>query len=520
MNKQHNDQDDKQVPGEAERSGTSPASGTKANRGADSKKGGSGRRSRRYSKTDSVSQSAGKDADTSAATASTTAADASVSDASSSSNEASTGSTDSGSVADSKAGKAASASATTSSKASASKTARSESAAAKNTPEKSTPAKSGNKTSGSVTGSSAGGSGSGSGGGSKHAGSKDGGSKTGAVALVLTLALGAAGGYFGWQMWHKLEAQDKAVTSLPQAPVSQDDLDALKSELQSQLKSGEQQRNQTLQSSLDTLRSEFGDYRASVNGTLDKVLTQLSQEQDTDERDWLHAEAAYLLRLANQRLQLERDVGGAAALLQTADKRLEEADNPALTPVRREIASELAELKSVPRVDSTGLYLELNALQEQASSLPLNQDIEEIVADARIEETPTGGWQSQLSTFGNELKGLVTVRKHDEALEALISPEQESYLRQSLRLILEQSQLALLKQEQELYDASLGKALTLLNGYYDTDNAGVNALIDNIEQLRKAQIHPDLPDISGSQQALGRFIQQRFEGGSRQGDNA
>lgn len=502
MNKQHNDQDDKQAPGEEAQSGTPPATGSQASSSANTKKGGSGRRSRRYSKADNASQPADKDTGKPSATASTSAAESPAADASGDS------------VADSKTEKSASASVATSSPASASKSGKSEGGTAKNVSGKSPSGKSDKKTSGGSAG--------GSGGGKTPASpaSSGGGSKAGAVALVLTVALGAAGGYFGWQMWQKLEAQDKAVTSLPQAPVSQDDLDALKGELQSELKSGEQERNQTLQSTLDTLRSEFDDYRTNVNGTLDKVLTQLSQEQDTDERDWLHAEAAYLLRLANQRLQLERDVGGAAALLQTADKRLEEADNPALTPVRREIASELAELKSVPRVDSTGLYLELNALQERISALPLNQDIEEIVADAKIEEAPAGGWQSQLSTFGNELKGLVTVRKHDEALEALISPEQESYLRQSLRLVLEQSQLALLKQEQALYEASLDKALTLLKGYYDTDNSGVIAVMENIEQLREAQIHPELPDISGSQQALGRFIQQRFEDGSRQGDNA
>ena len=331
------------------------------------------------------------------------------------------------------------------------------------------------------------------------------------------IIVGAGGAYFGWQLWQKLEAQEQAIAALPDAPASQSAVDALENQLQS----GEQQRNQAMDSAIDELRGEFSDYRSSVDDTLDKVLTQLSQEQDTDERDWLHAEAAYLLRLANQRLQLERDVGGAAALLRTADERLVEADNPALVPVRREIASELAALESVPRVDRTGLYLALNAQQERVSALPLGQDVEEMIADAQIEETPTGGWKSQLSTFGSELKSLVTVRKHDEALEALISPEQESYLRQSLRLVLEQSQLALLKEEQELYDASLDKALTLIRGYYDTSDAGVQAVIERLEQLQGEEIHPELPDISGSQQALSRFIQQRFEADSGgQGDNA
>lgn len=248
------------------------------------------------------------------------------------------------------------------------------------------------------------------------------------------------------------------------------------------------------------------------------MLDELSREQETDERDWLHAEAAYLLRLANQRLQLERDVEGASALLRTADARLREADNPALVPVRREIASELAALEAVPTVDRTGLYLALNAQQELIAGQPLAQDIEEMTADAVIEDAPTGGWQQQLSRFGSELKDLVTVRQHDEALEALIAPEQESYLRQSVRLVLEQSQLALLKEEQALFDASLDKALTLIRGYYDMDASGVQSVVARLEELQQRSIRPELPDISGSQQALAGFIEHRFE--SRVADQA
>jgi uroporphyrin-3 C-methyltransferase len=344
-----------------------------------------------------------------------------------------------------------------------------------------------------------------------------GGGKAGVLALVLVILLAIGVGFFGWQAWQKLEAQQQRLAALPADVASQSAL----GELQGQLESAEAERNAALDSAISDLRGQFSDYRGSVDETLDKVLAELSREQDTDERDWLHAEAAYLLRLANQRLQLERDVEGAAALLRTADARLREADNPALMPVRREIASELAALQAVPRVDRTGLYLALNAQQEQIAGQPLAQDIEEFAGDATIEEAPTGGWQEQLSRFGNELKDLVTVRKHDQALETLIGPEQESYLRQSVRLVLEQSQLALLKEEQDLFEASLDKALTLIRGYYDTAAEGVQSVISRLEELKQRSIRPELPDISGSQQALATFIERRFEGrDDGQGDDA
>ncbi|WP_386081076.1 uroporphyrinogen-III C-methyltransferase [Vreelandella sp. F11] len=355
------------------------------------------------------------------------------------------------------------------------------------------------------------GSGSGSGSGSvQNGGGKSGGGKSGGLAIALVIILAIALAFIAWQGGQRLESQQQRLDEVAQQAEGSASQQAV-SDLESRLDSGEAERDEALQSALSDLRSEFESYRSDVDETLGQVLDQLSQEQDTDEREWLHAEAAYLLRLANQRLQLEGDVDGAAALLRTADARLADADNPALTPVREAIANELAALDAVPQVDRTGLYLALNAQQERISSLRLSQEIEEQAVSSSIEEPPTGTFQRQLARFGEELKDLVVVRHHDEALEALITPEQESYLRQSLRLVLEQTQLALLNEEKELYDASIDKALQLLNDYYDTTREETQSVIARLEELKQAEVKPELPDISASQQALARFIDNRYE---------
>ncbi|MFG6176144.1 uroporphyrinogen-III C-methyltransferase [Halomonas sp. THAF12] len=491
MSKQYNDQDEQQTPSGAQPDAEAASQGGQSEAGKPS--GSSSRRSRRRGKGGSASQAKG--GETTGQTASSSSAATATSEKAQESEVASTEAT-----RDDSSAKASGTSEST--KSSGNKGA----SATKATGNKGA----GGKTSSSGSGGSQAGAASGGGDGQSRG---KGGGKAGALALGLVVLLGAGGVYFGWQVWQRLDAQQQHLAALPEQPATQGALDDLASRLQS----GQSERA----SAIEALRGEFSDYRASVDQTLDKVLEDLSRQQQTDERDWLHAEAAYLLRLANQRLQLERDVEGAAALLRTADARLTEADNPALMPVRREIASELAALSSVPRVDRTGLYLALNAQQEQIASLPLAQDIEEIAANSTIEEAPSGAWQQQLARFGQELKDLVTVRKHDEAMEALISPEQESYLRQSVRLILEQAQLALLKEEQDLYEASLDKALTLIRGYYDTDNGGVQAVLSRLEELEARTIRPELPDISGSQQALASFIEHRFEAGTDgQGDEA
>ncbi|GED41267.1 hypothetical protein FBG13_14080 [Cobetia marina] len=357
-----------------------------------------------------------------------------------------------------------------------------------------------------VTGKSAGGAGGGTP-PSEPQGSKK--SAAGGIALVLVILLAIVVAVLAWFGWQRLNA-------LPDAQ----GLDKQVSESVTQQVGQVESKVASLSGKLDKNASQVSDLDKRLSGesqqteqALNKVLEELSKTQQTDARDWHYAEAEYLLRLANQRLQLERDVNGADALLENADARIAEADNPALLPVRKAIQSELASLDSVPRVDRSGIYLALLAEQEQLARLPLKQDVAEIAAKVENDAPPTGGWQQQLARFGNELKNLVTVRRHDEALEALITPEQESYLRQNVRLVLEQAQLALLKEEPKLYQAAIDKAITLVNGYYDTKTDGVQNAVAKLEDLKGKTIRPELPDISASLNTLRELIERRAQSG-------
>ena len=352
----------------------------------------------------------------------------------------------------------------------------------------------------SATAASSGGSGSG---GKPPADTSGGGGKAGGIALALVIVLALVVLLGGWWGWQKFQTQQQRLAQ------AESNAQAI-SQLKSQLGDGDQQRQQAIQ----TLRNDFQQYREEMNATLDKVLKQLASKQQTDTSEWRLAEVEYLLRLANQRLQLERDVKGALELLKTADQRLAQIDNPALTPVRRAIQSEIAALESVAQIDRTGIYLELMALQEQLAKLPLEQDIQQQAAEAGDTSPVKGGWQQQLSRFGQELKDLVVVRKHDQALEALMTPEQESYLRQNVRLQLEQAQLALLQSDAKLYQASLEKARTLIERYYDTDNQGVANVLERLATLAAKDVRPELPDISASLQKLRDFMERRHDAGS------
>ncbi len=82
------------------------------------------------------------------------------------------------------------------------------------------------------------------------------------------------------------------------------------------------------------------------------------------EQGWGLSEVEYLLRIANQRLLLQRDVKTAKLALISADARLRELADPHYFGVREQIAAELEALEAVPTVDTDGIYASLQASQQ------------------------------------------------------------------------------------------------------------------------------------------------------------
>lgn len=288
----------------------------------------------------------------------------------------------------------------------------------------------------------------------------------------------------------------------------------------------EQRVDQMASSSHQSIQEAMGGSQQSIDQlqqradesdqTMKRVLDELNRHQQTDPREWTYAEVDYLLRIANQRLSLERDVPAAEKLLHTADERLASTNNPAFVPVRRAISSELGDLDSVQSVDSDGTYLALASAMDQAGKLPLAQDTEALKASPENPDQFSGGWRQQLARLGDQLKDLVTVRHHDKPLEALITPKQEGYLRENVRLQLEQAQFALLRQDQQVFTTSLGEAQRLIKQYYRSDNDGVSHLLSHLDDMANMKIHPELPDISGSLETLRNILAQRSSESSPQ----
>ena len=317
------------------------------------------------------------------------------------------------------------------------------------------------------------------------------------LVLILVAGCCAVLAYFGWQ-WQLQQTQQSSLLRQQMQQQSQ------------QLVSTQQQLVQ-IQDSGD---SNAEQWTQSLNGLEQRVeqhSRRLRSLSTTTRDDWLLAEAEYLLRLANQRMQMERSSTGALALLRSADQILLELDDADLFPVRDKLQRDITALKLAPSVDRSGLYLQLAALADAVVSLPEVPVIERVTPKVGDVQTTTADelsfWQQLKHNFWaamGQLKDQVRIRHHDKPLEPLLPPDGARYLRQNLRFNLEQAQLAMLREESEIYQHSIEKAEKMLRQYFATQDRA-QRIADELALLKVRNIIVELPSISGSLAALQEF---------------
>lgn len=281
------------------------------------------------------------------------------------------------------------------------------------------------------------------------------------------------------------------------------------------------QLNNSLTPMLDQLVSSNADLQQRVGDTeahqqaLSEAFSNMLKTRRHLRNDWLLAEADYLLRLANHRLLLARDIGSALAAMQTADERLHDMANPAVIPVRKLLAEDINQLKAVQAPDIAGLSARLSALAHSVDSLSLLAEYVNTANTSNEETKPAqvDDWKQLPEAIWGDMKKLLVIRERHGKVIPLLSPEQHFFLQQNLKLKLEQAQLALLNAEQTIYQQRLQTASTWVHDFFKPEDPASKAMLSEIEQLGKENIKPTLPDISASYRALQDFREQTDSNG-------
>lgn len=331
----------------------------------------------------------------------------------------------------------------------------------------------------------------------------------GKVALILSVAALGASGYLYWLTLQQTQSNEMLRSSLAQ-------------DVQNNLTSSNNETNRSIADlgrRLDDVRTQAAADKIGVEELqlrLTRSMQQINAKQQDNSTEWLLAEVEYLLRLANQRVLMEKTADGALTLLKSADKILSETDDVTIYEVRQALATDIAALEAVPQVDTEGVFLKLGAMNDQVEKLrliPLAEKrelpdlLKEITPDS-VSESWASGMKANWNSAMDKLGSLVVIQQRDGKIEPLLSPKETFYLKQNLHLMLEQAQMALLQREQGAYDNSLVKAQAWAAEYFDKKDAATQAIVRGLEDLKPVQVSPEVPDISGSLRELKGYLKR------------
>ncbi|MCD9464796.1 uroporphyrinogen-III C-methyltransferase [Photobacterium phosphoreum] len=327
---------------------------------------------------------------------------------------------------------------------------------------------------------------------------KKSGSKTGWVAIALVLALGGGLYYHGHQQGLQQQQQVAAL---------QQQIATMKAAMQAD----QQQTISMVNNELSTTQQKVEQGISQQQKSIDSIQTAIADLKGQEPNDWLLAEADYLVKMAGRKLWLEHDVTSATLLLEAADHRIAELNEPSLKGLRQAMSNDITALKSITVVDRDGIVLRLNSLENSIDSLPLANAV---LAKAEPQQNPTvsqsvNDWKDNLMTsLKNFSEHFITYRKRDGSVVPLLSPQQDFYLQQNITNKLETAISAVYRDQGQVYRESIATAIKWAQQYYDLSSPKTQSFIAGLQQLEQQNVNVDYPAKLQSQAMITQLVNQ------------
>lgn len=240
---------------------------------------------------------------------------------------------------------------------------------------------------------------------------------------------------------------------------------------------------------------------------LENTTAELQDRMALPQRSWARAEALALLALAQRQLRIDRNIDAALDAMTTADSRLAQLREPALSTVRRQLTADLEALRSFERPDLDRITTQLRQAEIDAAALATAGIAAEAAATAPADGAePPGAVGRAWLLVKQALASLVTVRSSAAGSSALLTRDEQNLQRQQLQLLLLEARLAIARADQKAYAAAIGEAREWLGARFALTDPGVAKLGNELAELAGVDIAPALPDVSGSLRLLEQMV--------------
>jgi len=265
----------------------------------------------------------------------------------------------------------------------------------------------------------------------------------------------------------------------------------------------DQESVQALQGKLSVLEAKLAETQGQQLA-LEAMYQELSRSRD----ERLLAEIEQAVSIAAQQLQLAGNVEAALIALQGADARLARAANARFLGLRKLLARDIERLKAMPTADVPGLALRLETVVAIIDTMPLAYEQRpkaDVASKTGRSPASLSFWQALAQDVWNDTKQLVRIERIDRPDPGVLSPSQNFFLRENLKLRLVNARLALLARDGKSFHEDIRQAREWLNRYFDTAAPAVQTSLATLKVLAVTDVASEPPSLNETLNVLRNF---------------
>lgn len=331
---------------------------------------------------------------------------------------------------------------------------------------------------------------------------KRGGTGIALLALLVAIAVGAAGHFMTNRKFAEVEQQLSLIKPTQQA-IELPNFDNERAQLETL-----QKAHQADTARISELEQQQLNYEKQIQ-SLKAQIEKLGANTQIEPIIWLLSDADFLLNNALRKMVLENDIETAKTLIVEAENVLGEIKTDEVVPVMAALKDDLAKLNALNEIDQNSLMQRLAQLANLVDEMPLlENDLAGNSADDSNVSDSVADWQTNLEKSANSfLSHFIRVSDKKNATDkGFIAPNQEIYLRENIRLRLQIAILTVPRQQNELYKQSLDAVSTWVRSYFDVQNEYVKNFLSELDELMDKSIYVDAPNRLQSLELLEKLL--------------
>jgi len=257
---------------------------------------------------------------------------------------------------------------------------------------------------------------------------------------------------------------------------------------------------------LNQLSANNQNIRESLISTQERIKSLSGRQK----QDWMLAEAAYLIKVAQLQLSLQKDKTTAIQLLRSADKLILQMTDDSLAPIRKAIAKDISDIGLILEADQTGISLALNAISLQVPHLKIIalelSPLEDAIPTPEMAEDSSFNLNKIYQQF---LQDFIVIKDHSEPVKPLMTPDQRANLNSNIQLAIQQAQIALVTGNETLYRLNIENAIAWSNDFFKSDEK-TKQIINQLEELKSKVVETHYPKQLKAKQALEEVSRQQL----------